>query len=178
MTRAKINPPKPMPTMPADARARFDRFVKPVGSHWVWTGHTDDKGYGQFWIGKSAQWAHRVAYVLFVGPLADGEEVGHSCNNPSCVNPEHLCKQSKSENVAEGNRRGGLRGAVKQKAIEKAIATDPSVELAFSCPACGGWMLYDATVGTKRPYQCGVCPHWQTDKPDAVFEAEPDDCEW
>lgn len=88
------------------------RFLKMVTVEaatgcWIWQGHVDDKGYGQFhWRGRS-YWAHRPAYATFVGPVPDGVHVDHAepCHNPSCVNPDHLRLLSESENAADGNRR-------------------------------------------------------------------------
>jgi hypothetical protein len=81
--------------------------VHPVTQCWIWTGHTDDKGYGQFsWHGKP-QWAHRLAYATFVAPVPAGVEIDHKkpCHNPSCVNPDHLRLLTHSENSSDANRR-------------------------------------------------------------------------
>lgn len=62
---------------------------------WLWTASTDRDGYGKFQYpgpdGRQIhQRAHRYAYELFVGPIPDGLVVMHSCDTPSCVNPNHL----------------------------------------------------------------------------------------
>lgn len=65
---------------------------------WLWTGHTDRKGYGQFWYQGRAHWAHRIAYAAFVGPIEPGNQIDHTCGNPSCVNPACLEQVSPEEN--------------------------------------------------------------------------------
>lgn len=44
---------------------------------------------------------HRLSYKKFVGPLLDGEEVRHTCDNGRCWNPFHLLKGSTKDNVQD-----------------------------------------------------------------------------
>lgn len=69
----------------------FLRKVDASSGHcWLWTAATDRDGYGQMKHGGRQEKAHRVAHRLFVGPVPDGLLVCHSCDTPSCVNPDHL----------------------------------------------------------------------------------------
>ena len=43
-------------------------------------------------------YAYRIAYVLFVGPIPPGDTIDHTCRNPMCVNPKHLEAKPFSEN--------------------------------------------------------------------------------
>ncbi len=54
---------------------------------WEWTGNLSPRGYGRLTITLRA---HRVAYILAVGPIPRGLTIDHLCFNPSCVNPSHL----------------------------------------------------------------------------------------
>ena len=57
---------------------------------WIWAGHRNRKGYGQFWMQGRAHWAHRVSYAAFNGPIEAGQHIDHKCRNTSCCNPDHL----------------------------------------------------------------------------------------
>ena len=66
---------------------------------WVWTAARTPKGYGCFRFGnRGGARAHRVSYELFVGPIPEGLQVNHHCDNPSCVNPDHLYVGTQKQN--------------------------------------------------------------------------------
>lgn len=49
------------------------------------------RGYGQVNVGKKKRArAHRVSYLMAIGPIPDGFEIDHLCRNTKCVNPDHL----------------------------------------------------------------------------------------
>lgn len=86
---------------------RFWTFVEQTDTCWNWRGTPDQKGYGHITLTRDGKWtplsAHRVAYMLLVGPLAPELTIDHLCRNRLCVNPAHLEAVSRWENVRRGN---------------------------------------------------------------------------
>ncbi|SFM91517.1 HNH endonuclease signature motif containing protein [Methylobacterium pseudosasicola] len=64
----------------------------------LFTGTTDRGRYGQFYIDRFKVAAHRVAYAFANGPIPDGHLVCHRCDNPTCINVEHLFLGSALDN--------------------------------------------------------------------------------
>lgn len=67
---------------------------------WEWTGSTA-KGYGQMKVKGKVLRAHRVVCEYSHGELGPDDHVMHTCDNPLCVNPHHLVKASRAENMAD-----------------------------------------------------------------------------
>jgi predicted XRE-type DNA-binding protein len=73
---------------------------------WNWTAGKWGKGYGQFSVSGRPMSAHRFSYQHFVGEIPDGLDVLHSCDNPGCVNPEHLWLGTNEDNIADKVSKG------------------------------------------------------------------------
>lgn len=64
--------------------------------------------YGSFSDGGKIVGAHRYAYERHVAKIPDGLHVLHKCDNPLCVNPDHLFLGTNQDNVDDKMRKGRL----------------------------------------------------------------------
>lgn len=100
---------------------------------WTWASTRNHEGYGVIRIASKMVRAHRVAYMLSVGSIPDGQVIRHSCDNPSCVNPLHLApgtyKQNSEDMIARcrvnrkgtGKRRFGEANGSSKLTIDQVI---------------------------------------------------------
>lgn len=77
-------------------------YAEPNTGCWLWAGNVDRDGYGVY-LSKKANTnrAHRVSYYLHYGSINANLSILHSCDNPSCVNPQHLRMGTSLENTQD-----------------------------------------------------------------------------
>ena len=67
---------------------------------WVWI-KSLRCGYGRFFVGGFHYSAHRYSWEAANGDIPSGMQINHLCNNPSCVNPDHLYVGNQTENMRD-----------------------------------------------------------------------------
>ncbi len=85
---------------------RFEKFFDKVNGCWEWKGALRGKGYGCFKVDGKNKIASRVSYELYKNSISPSKLVCHSCNNPKCVNPDHLYLGSYQDNTKQAVEQG------------------------------------------------------------------------
>lgn len=57
---------------------------------WLYTGSTDSSGYGKIKIAGKSVGTHKVSYIIHNGDYDQSLEIMHHCDNPLCINPDHM----------------------------------------------------------------------------------------
>ena len=91
-----------------------ERFWARVGEPdsngcWPWLGTKRHTGYGKIRNHYKHEGTHRVSYTLNVGPIPQGLHVLHKCDNPTCVNPDHLFLGTQADNMKDMFKKGRNR---------------------------------------------------------------------
>lgn len=96
-----------MAFLDARQKANFEAMAlpEPNSGCWLWTGYVNAWGYGHFNVRGAIEKAHRVSYREFRGEIPDGYLILHSCDQPSCVNPDHLRIGTDVENASDKAKR-------------------------------------------------------------------------
>lgn len=68
---------------------------------WPWTGPLSKSGYGSVSLGNKNFITSRIAYELTKGPIPEGLNACHHCDNPKCCNPQHLYPGTHEENMED-----------------------------------------------------------------------------
>lgn len=87
---------------------RFEEkyIPEPNSGCWLWIGADDNKGYGHIKVNGSTIKAHRLSFNLHKGEIPVGLHVLHTCDNPICVNPDHLFLGTHQDNMLDRQVKG------------------------------------------------------------------------
>lgn len=81
----------------------------------LWKGKIGIDGYGQIMINKKRQRVHRISYETFKGNIPQGLYMCHTCDTPSCINPDHLFPGTHEENMQDMANKGRARKSTHSK---------------------------------------------------------------
>jgi hypothetical protein len=145
-----------------------DRFIEkiakaPDAGCWIWTAHANGSGYGTLRIGSVLDGTRRtvrateVAFSLFRGAVPSHLFICHRCDNPRCVNPQHLFLGTAADNaadkVAKGRQARGAkcraRNPVRGERRGHAKLTTEAVHIIRASPN---------RTGRSLAKEFGVCP--------------------
>lgn len=102
-------------------REAIEKFSipEPNSGCWLWLRSVNPQGYGRLGRGR----AHRVSYEVFHGPVPAAHDVCHRCDQPGCVNPDHLFAGTRQDNVRDCVRKG--RTSAQRKPVSPKAKLSP-----------------------------------------------------
>ena len=107
MTRRALTPASPFSQNPP---SRINRIKNGC---WEWQAAKDESGYARMGIAGKTWRVHRLMWTIFYGSIPRGGQrfICHTCDNPKCVNPDHLRLGNNKDNVTDCFLKGrGARG--------------------------------------------------------------------
>lgn len=140
----------------SEAPERFwDKVMpEPNSGCWFWMGAVRRR-YGTLSVSGRMEAAHRVSYSLFIGPIPEGLYVCHSCDEPLCVNPDHLwvgtCRDNAQDRVAKD------RGAHAEKHGHTSLTRSSVNAIRFLRRRGLKTPLIAKIYGIKRPNVSQIC---------------------
>ena len=109
--------------------ARFHNSYKKNSDNgcWEWQLYLSPDGYGKCYFNGSSVRAHRLSYELHYGSFPRHFLVCHRCDNPKCVNPEHLFLGDVKDNMRDKRVKGRSKGINLGTSNAKAKLSDEEV---------------------------------------------------
>jgi hypothetical protein len=92
----------------------LDNIIE-VDGCWIWNKSITSNDYGKATYLNRSWRAHRLSYTLFKGEIPGNQFVCHKCDNPRCVNPEHLFLGSATDNMQDCVNKGRYKNVKKTK---------------------------------------------------------------
>lgn len=133
------------------------------GGCWEWIGAKDGHGYGQMRIDRKSKMATHVSLELAGYPRLPIKPCAlHKCDNPSCVNPDHLWWGTMKENIRDAMAKGRMN--ISGLAIGHALSTASKREHWAACANCSvEFRTTKARLAVNKRNFCNVacCSAWQ-----------------
>lgn len=111
-----VNPEHMLLYQKTQSERFWEKIKKKKNGCWEWTA-VRSGDYGMFRVDNVMKLAHRVSWQIANGPIPEGMNVLHRCDNPPCVNPKHLFLGTQSDNMIDCSKKGRICHKLKTEEI-------------------------------------------------------------
>lgn len=87
----------------------------------IWYGTKTVGGYGTLTLNGSKVLVHRLTWILYKGDIPSNNDVCHECDNPSCININHLFVGTRKDNMQDAVNKGRIKANGKSSMFELSI---------------------------------------------------------
>ena len=87
--------------IPIEQRLLNNIYKNPKNGCWEWIGNKMKSGHGRIGYRDKVYLTHRLSYEIHIGYIPDNMNVCHRCDNPPCINPEHLFLGTQLDNIQD-----------------------------------------------------------------------------
>ena len=111
---------------------RLCAYIRKTPTCWIWVGHKNEHGYGIITNENKKQVkAHRFIYEQTYGAIPPKMNALHKCDNPACVNPQHIYLGTQKDNVRDmmERNRGGYKAMGGDDHPNRKITMDKANEI-------------------------------------------------
>ena len=97
------------------------------GECWIYNGGTlGQMGYAQLPDTlHGTRSGHRACYIHHFGDIPAGMDVGHTCDAPKCIRPDHLVLQTRKQNLQQAQSRGRTSIDQAREKLSQTCIRDP-----------------------------------------------------
>lgn len=114
-TRKRRNGDATTPSLMGIFNSKY--MPEPNSGCWIWLGTIKNSGYGIIQYKKNRKRAHRLSFELHNGTIPNGLHVLHRCDNPTCVNPDHLFLGNHTDNMKDMVRKNRFFSKLNRKKV-------------------------------------------------------------
>lgn len=132
-------------------QCHFWSKVDKSGDCWEWTAGGHKFGYGEFKVNGILYRAHRFSYELHKGKIPEMMGINHTCDNPKCVNPDHLYAGTQAKNMEDRSIHGKNPNRILTKdqviEIKKLLSSghsQTSIAKTFGVSQCTIWNIKES----------------------------------
>jgi hypothetical protein len=135
---------------------RLFNKVKENNGCWEFLG-ASRQGYGSLKVSGKVIDTHRLSWIMHNGPIPSGMYVCHKCDNPKCVNPEHLFLGTHSDNMKDAYKKGrvsveGVKFTIGHKPVNRRLNDDQVREVKDAIIKRGSETLKQISSRLNIPY--------------------------